>query len=499
MANDRLLIIADDLSGAADSAIAFATPGRRTVVTLDAGSAVQAGGDAPGASRVDVMAIDTDTRRLSPESAAQQTADAFLQVAGAGLRFYKKIDSTLRGNWAAEVAALQPLAGLAIVAPAFPATGRTLREGRVMVHDVPLEDTPTWQLENAGQTADIRGMLEAVGLVCGNLGIEIVRSDSTVLQRAIDTAARDGVQALIVDAHTREDLHALAVATASTPSLFWVGSGGLSRELAMLPTLFDTAPESAPASAQGHNKHREHNAHHDDHDHGNEHEVIGNPSGHGATLVLVGSLSAVSERQCALLREQAGMREMTVPPSVLRGREAHADWAGWQACIGAALAGHVAPQDNRSHVPDTAPDALDAPSPFSDLLVRIGRDAEFDPAEGASLSTALAALVLPHFPVLGGLIVTGGETARAMLGAAGIGSLDLISEVEAGVAVARPSLPHPSYPLRPAIVTKAGAFGSEHALLGAYQHLQRLAAAGSVDPLRASLREPSSLECNASS
>jgi uncharacterized protein YgbK (DUF1537 family) len=54
-----------------------------------------------------------------------------------------------------------------------------------------------------------------------------------------------------------------------------------------------------------------------------------------------------------------------------------------------------------------------------------------------------------------------------MLAAVNIGSLELLAEVEAGVAVARPGTA-----LLPAIVTKAGAFGSEHALYGAYLHLR---------------------------
>ena len=74
-----------------------------------------------------------------------------------------------------------------------------------------------------------------------------------------------------------------------------------------------------------------------------------------------------------------------------------------------------------------------------DAIVRIGRDDAFDPAEGALLSNALAALVAPHFDALGGLIATGGETARAMLAAANVGSLELVREIEAGVALGRPS------------------------------------------------------------
>ena len=202
--------------------------------------------------------------------------------------------------------------------------------------------------------------------------------------------------------------------------MFWVGSGGLARELASLPDLFDTPPR----------------------------EALVHEKQEGAILILVGSLSAVSERQCAMLRER-GTRERTdrAASGLASWADEHADWRAWQSKIGDFLERHL------------------------DLLVRIGRDDAFDPAEGAHLSTALAALVTPHFRHVGGLIATGGETARAMLSAAGIGSLDLLAEVEAGVAVARPCAPHAA---RPAIVTKAGAFGSEHALFGAWEHLQRL-------------------------
>jgi len=406
-----ILIVADDLSGAADCAIAFAGARRRTVVTLET-SGVMKAGDVAGADHVDVIAADTDTRRLSPQDAARRTADTFDTLNAPGRRLYKKIDSTLRGNWAAEVAALQPLAGLAIVAPAFPATGRTLQDARVLVHGEPLESTDTWKLENAGRPANVLSMLEETGLQCGSIDVNTLRGDANVLVDRIKATATEGTQALIVDAHSGDDLQRLARITAQLDHpLFWVGSGGLARELASLPDLFDAPPR----------------------------ETLVHEKQDGAILVLVGSLSAVSERQCAMLRERARVSELIVPPAVLRVGSEHADWGTWQVKIGDYLERHL------------------------DLLVRIGRDDAFDPAEGAHLSTALAALVAPHFRHVGGLIATGGETARAMLSAAGIGSLDLLAEVEAGVAVARPCAPHPACPT---IVTKAGAFGSEHALFG---------------------------------
>jgi uncharacterized protein YgbK (DUF1537 family) len=411
-----LLIIADDLSGAADCAIAFASAGLSTVVTLDASHDT---GDAS------VVAIDTDTRRLSASQAAERTLMACQTLRKPAQRLYKKIDSTLRGNWAAEVASLQSLAGLAIVAPAFPATGRTTVEGKVLVNGQPLESTDTWKLEHADRSADIAALLEGAGLRTAKLGLSTLRGDAAALARHIVEIAGGDTQALIVDAQTTEDLQALAIVTVSIDEpLFWVGSGGLAREIAGLPAMARNAAQS-PESVR---------------------------EKHAPTLVLVGSLSGVSERQCAMLKERASIGELVVPPAVLRQGKAHADWAGWEIRIGEYL--------RRG----------------DDLLLRIGRDEAFDPAEGARLSTLLAAMVRPHFAHVGGLVATGGETARAMLGAVGIGSLQLLCEIEAGVAFGRPISSREGH--HPGVVTKAGAFGTDHALYAAWLHINN-----AVEPL----------------
>ncbi|TGP13024.1 four-carbon acid sugar kinase family protein, partial [Mesorhizobium sp. M2D.F.Ca.ET.233.01.1.1] len=75
-----MLIIADDLSGAADCAIGFASAGHRTVVTLE----VPAHGR--DEHTADVIAADTDTRRLAPAEAAQRTAAAWQALRAPGRR-----------------------------------------------------------------------------------------------------------------------------------------------------------------------------------------------------------------------------------------------------------------------------------------------------------------------------------------------------------------------------------------------------------------------------
>ena len=138
---------------------------------------------------VDVVAFDADTRRLTPGEAAAETA-RIVRSYPAGL-VYKKIDSTLRGHVAPEIAAaLGAYRGMghpdaiAVVAPAFPAMGRTTQAGRQCVHGVPLEN------------GDLRSLPDAV--VC--------------------------------DAETDDDLRAI-VAEWRGRDVLWVGSAGLMRAL----------------------------------------------------------------------------------------------------------------------------------------------------------------------------------------------------------------------------------------------------------------------------
>ncbi|CAG9169121.1 D-threonate kinase [Cupriavidus pampae] len=416
------LVIADDLSGAADCAIGFAAAGACTMVTLDAAAA-------DSALAADVIAADVDSRRMAPAQAAARNVEAWDRLGhGHGdqpRRLYKKIDSTLRGNWAAETAALLPHAGVAIVAPAFPATGRTTLGGCVFVSGEPLGESDIWRLEGLSGRADMAALLAAHDVRTAVVALEVVRAGAAAVRAAVDALIAQGTQAVVCDAESEVDIGVIAAATAalSAPT-FWVGSGGLARALA---TTSDgvtasadagTAPDAADAADAG--AHRQ-----------------------GPVLALVGSMSGVSGRQAALLRARTGMDHLEIAPQVLREGPAHGTWQTLQDDIGARLrAGH-------------------------DLLIGIGRDEAFDTAEGPRLSNALAALVLPSFDCVGGLIATGGETARAMLAAADIATLQLRHEVEPGVPLSR-TLEQPARH----VATKAGAFGSDAALWLAWRAMQ---------------------------
>src|ERR687895_1557294 len=129
-----IAIIADDLTGAADTGVQFVHAGYRTAVFFRATEVLEDG--------LDAVVFDTDSRAMPAGFAAKRVVDA-AHAAGEARIVYKKLDSTLRGNVAAELAAA--LGGArrdrAVVALAFPAAGRTTVGGSQRVHGVPVDET----------------------------------------------------------------------------------------------------------------------------------------------------------------------------------------------------------------------------------------------------------------------------------------------------------------------------------------------------------------------
>src|SRR3954463_919522 len=126
----EVAVIADDLTGAADTGIALALAGIPTFVAF--GEQIP-----PADSRV--VAFDTDSRALDAGAAAARAGGVASRARERGVRtIYKKIDSTLRGNVGAENAAIfraltgQGQPAVVVACPAFPAMGRTTRDGRVL-------------------------------------------------------------------------------------------------------------------------------------------------------------------------------------------------------------------------------------------------------------------------------------------------------------------------------------------------------------------------------
>lgn len=179
----RLHILADDLTGALDSAAAFA-PG--VLVHLGQPGATS---PSPGASAVEVVA--TATRDIDLHQLPEHLAPCIDWLAGASLAF-KKVDSLLRGNTVDEVAHLMHSGAFrhAVFAPAFPAQGRITQAGSAWLSRAGRARQPLV----AGSLIDAfaaRGLQAVVDLPTqpapGMVWVPDVASDAD-LQRVIDQA-----------------------------------------------------------------------------------------------------------------------------------------------------------------------------------------------------------------------------------------------------------------------------------------------------------------------
>lgn len=429
-----LLIVADDLSGAADSAVALAARARTSVVLggVDSGPGdlcaadpddPHAGGG-PEASQV--VAVDTDSRYLpGPEAAARVAAAA--RGAGPCTRLFKKIDSTLRGNIGPEIAACLTAPAtataatgeatgatarrLAVVAPAFPATGRTVVDGRVRVDGVPLGRLHPERRPLADQ-------LTAAGLTTARLPLSSLRDGSAPARLA---ALAGHVDAVMVDGRTEDDLARTVAACAGLPVLP-VGSGGLAHHLPPAPPTSPDADTGADSDSEA--------------------DSPGEPAGR-PVLVCSGSRSATALAQREVLLREAPFAALSV------------------SCAPPADA------PDRTNAPSST-GALDRTEAAARLVaaLRTGRNAAVfpdpaqptDPARAAAVAAELASVAGAGLPYAGTLLATGGETARAVLCAAGVRTLSVEGEWEPGVVCMRA-------PGGLRVVTKAGSFGDEGTLV----------------------------------
>ena len=198
----RLRLLADDLTGALDTAAGFAgSYGPIPVVWPEVLPPHAAGS----------LVIDTGTRERSAAEAAATVAALAPWLNGEagndGIAF-KKVDSLLRGPWAAELASVMGAGGWSrcIVAPAFPYQGRVTRGGRQFIRE-----GRDW----AAVSGEIAAALRDAGLPASSAAV----ADGPV----------SGVA--VYDAESDADLYRIAGLRGDGRTL-WCGSGGLAAALA---------------------------------------------------------------------------------------------------------------------------------------------------------------------------------------------------------------------------------------------------------------------------
>lgn len=401
----EIVIVADDLTGAADSAAACMSNGLSASVVLH--SDLRSETSWP---LTDIVSIDGNTRCL-PRGVAAATTSRVIRICHEqaaltpGGLLFKKLDSTLRGHFAAELAAIlrDPHAiaperekPCIVMAPALPSQGRTTISGIQMLHGNPIHQ------------AGIPALLAEVGLSCRSIDTATIRAGSPALQHSILTFSRVA-DVLVCDAESDEDLHRIAETSMILRCrAVWAGSAGIAAQLPHAAGIVPNTRAAQPISLAC-----------------------------GPTLFVVGSFSSVSRTQAKLLSAESGVATLHLQTA--------------------------------SHLSSFNP-LLEALQSNRDALLVLDACERCSETDADSFARAVAQFIISIAPLLGGLVATGGETARTLVDALEIRRLRLISEVEPGIPFSIAE--NWTRPLP--IITKAGGFGSPESLLRSRQFLQAL-------------------------
>ncbi|CAL9601657.1 3-oxo-tetronate kinase [Nocardiopsis dassonvillei] len=372
-------VIADDLTGATDIAIALASAGHRTTVVL--------GDELPDGTAVgaDAVVVALKSRTAPVEEAVSASLRALDRLRGAGCeRFYVKYCSTFDSTPAGNIgpvceAVLEALEEeVTVIAPAFPANGRTVYRGHLFVGDDPLDESPMRRHPLTPMTDSSLPRLLAPQLSRGREDVAlvpwpVVARGVEAVREALDRAGAAGARFVVVDALSDEDLDVLARATEHLRLL--TGGSALARGLA------GPRPGARPAPAP--------------------------PA--GPRVVLSGSASRATQGQVRHALAAGGGHH-------LRPADLRADFEGTvaRAAESALRSGGTAPfVVYATAAPEHVVDTADAP------LI-----------EGA-LAEIAERLVAAGVRAL---LVAGGETSGAVAGRLAPGPLALGPEVDPGVA-----------------------------------------------------------------
>ena len=411
----HILIIADDLTGAADTAVQFRRVGFPSVVLARLTK------DHAPPKHTQVTSLSVNTRDASPTAVRRmwQRHAPTVTALAQGALVYQKIDSTLRGHPALDVRQLLGLLGAsaALIAPAYPKLGRQTVGDVHRVHGVPLAET-----EYAGAQRRVPATSHLVELFTTDDGPPPVHLPLRVIEQGVERVAAwlqpylAGPSRLIT-ADAADESHLDTLTRAALPyagRLLLVGSAGWAERLALACK-----------------------------------EPLADAPVRPGVLAVVGSLSAVATRQVqvALQGGATVIRYDSIATQSAAGKSSQ----DWQS-IAQALRG------GRAAILWTKP---------GDVRASSGR-------EGQQVLRAVAGAVraiLSTTPV-SGLAIVGGDTAQAVLRALQASGLVLVGEITPGLPYGR-LLDGPFAGLP--IATKAGGFGTDSAIQECLQFLHNWA------------------------
>ncbi|MCQ6255119.1 3-oxo-tetronate kinase [Pseudomonas sp. Q11] len=416
--------IADDFTGATDLASMLVRGGARTVQTIGVPHGPLAVGEA------DALVVALKSRNLAPEEAVAQSLQALEWLRQQGCRqFYFKycstFDSTAEGNIGPVSDALLQALGsdFTVACPAFPENRRSVFNGYLFANDVLLnesgmQDHPLTPMRDANL---LRVLQPQTRHPVGLIDYRTLRAGVETTRQRIAALRAEGVGIAISDAIDNEDLQVLGAACADLP-LVTAGSGlalGMAQDW-QARGLLQANGEASRLEASW-----------------------------GRQAILSGSCSRATLGQIEQAAALYPAFRLEAAELMARGDALVAEALAWAA-------GHQGPV------------LIYASSP-ADEVRRVQQ--QFGAQQvGERIESALAAIAraLVEQQGVGQLLVAGGETSGAVVGALGIEGLRIGPSIDPGVPWTQ-TLGQSGRPLTLAL--KSGNFGSADFMIKAWEML----------------------------
>ncbi len=368
-------------------------------------------------SAADIAVINTDSRAEIPDVARERVRGAVRGLAGRMV--YKKIDSTLRGNIGIELeAAGEELhSEKIIVAPAFPVAGRTTVGSVLLVNGTSVAETRfASDPVSPVKEAHIPRLLEkSAGRGVGSVSIADIKAGPEFLYRKISEMPQ---KIVVCDATEQSHLKGIARAGVLAEGRWLLsGSGGLARELSLFLPGVSGGGGAKPADRAP-----------------------------GPALVVVGTRHQATAKQLQKAKDELGLPVMDLEIESLKEEVS-------------AAAMRIVAEAVKLLVPGRG---LAISSAFSRYVPAVKQSVPVILAE-----TVKGILASQRFA---GLFLSGGDIAMEVCRRLSVAAISVQGEVEPGVPAGE--FAGGGYPgMR--VVTKAGGFGTESALVRSISYLER--------------------------
>lgn len=214
--SNTLGIIADDLTGANDTALQFMLNNVDTNILLNTDQ------EPEKANTSQAWAIATESRNIAPEFAFEKVklATQYLVEKVNPDYFYKKIDSTVRGNISVEVLSMLEVLGwdAAIIMPAFPQENRITVGGYHLLKGIPIERTemardPHSPIYESHLPTLLQSQLgEKLKNLVGSIELKTILDGAGPILQTMNKLIENGVKLIVADSVSITDLEQIVLA-----------------------------------------------------------------------------------------------------------------------------------------------------------------------------------------------------------------------------------------------------------------------------------------------